>query len=206
MGHEDESCKKICTGKVKSCKTNLACKAGKFCSAIHDLFSRIILSRYLGRFFLAFQDGGRDQGTSKFPLRWLDWNFQEVYLPTLTRSSVNTKSFGRSSTLKNVRTTTTTLSTTKGSEKQKTAQGRTENFVVVVSPAKNVYACAATKITWSIFAKVIGLEAKSTRNVVKMKEEMATYFVSGSDVVLLLLSETESYMGRNFQSYVLSRR
>ena len=25
--------------------------------------------------FLAFLDGGRDQGTSKFPLRWLDWNF-----------------------------------------------------------------------------------------------------------------------------------
>ena len=87
---------------------------------------------------------------------------------------------------------------TKGSEKQNTAQGRTENFVVVVSPTKNVYACAATKIKWSIFAKVIGLEAKSARNVVKMKEEMATYFVSGSDVVLLLLSETESYMGRNF--------
>ena len=75
MGHEDESCNKICTGKVKSCKTNLACIAGVFCSAIHDLFfenNAIPLSWML---FLAFQDGGRDQGTSKFPLRWLDWIF-----------------------------------------------------------------------------------------------------------------------------------
>ena len=63
--------------------------------------------------------------------------------------------------------------------------------------AKNVYACAATKITWSISGKVIGLEAESPRNVVKMKEEMAAFFVSGSDVVLLLLSEIESYLGRN---------
>ena len=68
----------------------------------------------------------------------------------------------------------------------------------MVSTAKNVYACAATKITWSIFGRVVGLEAKSPQNVVKVKEEMATYFVSGSDVVLLLLSETDTYMGRNF--------
>ena len=108
------------------------------------------------------------------------------------------KSFGRSSTFENVRTTTTTLSTTNGREIQNTAQGRTENFVVVVSLAKNVYACAATKITWSLSGKDIGLEAKSPRNVVKMKEEMATCVVSGSDVVLLILSETESYLGRNF--------
>ena len=33
----------------------------------------------------------------------------------------------------------------------------------------------------------IGLEAKSPRNVVKMKEEMAAFFVSGSVVVLLSL-------------------
>ena len=48
------------------------------------------------------------------------------------------------------------------------------------------------------FGKVTGLEVKSPRNVVKMKEEMAAFFVSGSDVVLLLLSEIESYLGRNF--------
>ena len=52
----------------------------------------------------------------------------------------------------------------------------------IISLAKNAYACAATKITWSIFGKVIGLEAKSPRNVVKMKEEMAAFFVCGSVV------------------------
>ena len=57
----------------------------------------------------------------------------------------------------------------------------------IISLAKNVYACAATKITWSISGKVIGLEAKSSRNVVKMKEEMALFFVSGCAVVLLPL-------------------
>ena len=31
----------------------------------------------------------------------------------------------------------------------------------IISLAKNAYACAATKITWSIFGKVIGLEVKS---------------------------------------------
>ena len=50
---------------------------------------------------------------------------------------------------------------------------------------KNTYACASTKITWSISDKVIGLEAKSPRNIVKMKEEMAAFLVSGSVVVLL---------------------
>ena len=52
----------------------------------------------------------------------------------------------------------------------------------IISLAKNVYACAATKITWSISGKVIGLEAKSPRNVVKMKEEMAAFFVCVSVV------------------------
>ena len=52
----------------------------------------------------------------------------------------------------------------------------------ITSLAKNVYACAATKITWSTSGKVIGLEAKSPRNVVKMKEEMAAFLVSGSVV------------------------
>ena len=52
----------------------------------------------------------------------------------------------------------------------------------IISLAKNVYACAAAKITWSISGKVIGLEAKSPRNVVKMKEEMAAFFVCGSVV------------------------
>ena len=47
-----------------------------------------------------------------------------------------------------------------------------------ISEAKNVYACAATKITWSISGKVIGLEAKSPRNIVKMKEKMAGFFLS----------------------------
>ena len=52
--------------------------------------------------------------------------------------------------------------------------------MIEVPLAKNVYAFAATKITWSISGKVIGLfEAKSPRSVVKMKEEMATSFVSG---------------------------
>ena len=52
--------------------------------------------------------------------------------------------------------------------------------MIEVLLAKNVYAFAATKITWSISGKVIGLfEAKSPRSVVKMKEEMATSFVSG---------------------------
>ena len=46
--------------------------------------------------------------------------------------------------------------------------------------------------------KVIGLEAKSPRNIVKMKEEMAGFFVSGSVVVLLPLREIENYFGRNF--------
>ena len=126
----------------------------------------------------------------------IDLSFFIEYYRLLLKETF--KSFGRSSTLENVRTATTTLSTTNGSEIQNTAQGRTENFVVVVSLAKNVYACAATKITWSISGKDIGLEAKSPRNVVKMKEEMATFFVSGTDVVLLLLSETESYLDRNF--------
>ena len=45
-----------------------------------------------------------------------------------------------------------------------------------LSLAKNVSACAATKITWSISGKVIGLEAKCPRNIVKMKEEMAAKF------------------------------
>ena len=45
------------------------------------------------------------------------------------------------------------------------------------SLAKNVYACAATKITWSVSGKV----------KMKMKEEMAAFFVSGSVVVLLPL-------------------
>jgi len=40
-------------------------------------------------------------------------------------------------------------------------------------------------ITWSISGKVIGLEAKSLRNIIKMKEEMAGFFVIGSVVVLL---------------------
>ena len=52
----------------------------------------------------------------------------------------------------------------------------------IISLAKNVYACAATKITWSISGRVIGLEAESPRNVVKMKEEMAAFFVCGSVV------------------------
>ena len=56
-----------------------------------------------------------------------------------------------------------------------------------ISLAKNLYACAATLITWSISGKVIGLEAKSSRNIVKMKEKMAVFFVSGSVVVLLPL-------------------
>ena len=51
-----------------------------------------------------------------------------------------------------------------------------------ISLAKNVYACAAINITWSIFGKVTGLEVKCPRNVVKMKEEMAAIFVSGSVV------------------------
>ena len=46
--------------------------------------------------------------------------------------------------------------------------------------------------------KVIGLEAKSPRNIVKMKEEMAGFFVSGSVVVLLPLWRIENYFGRNF--------
>ena len=58
---------------------------------------------------------------------------------------------------------------------------------MIVSLAKNVYACAATKIKRSISGKVIGLEAKSPRNVVKMKEEMAAFFASGCVVVLLPL-------------------
>ena len=53
-------------------------------------------------------------------------------------------------------------------------------------------------MTWSISGKVIGLEAKSPRNVVNMKEEMAAFFVSGSVVVLLPLWEIENYFGRNF--------
>ena len=44
------------------------------------------------------------------------------------------------------------------------------------SLAKNAYACPAIKITWSISGKVIGLQAKSPRNIVKMKEEMAAFF------------------------------
>ena len=44
------------------------------------------------------------------------------------------------------------------------------------SLAKNAYACPAIKITRSISGKVIGLEAKSPRNIVKMKEEMAAFF------------------------------
>ena len=55
------------------------------------------------------------------------------------------------------------------------------------SLAKNVYACAATKITWSISGKVIGLEPRFPRNIVKMKKEMAAFFVSGSVVVFLPL-------------------
>ena len=55
------------------------------------------------------------------------------------------------------------------------------------SLAKNVYACATTKMTWSISSKVIGLDAKSRRNVVKMKAEMAAFSVSGSVEVLLPL-------------------
>ena len=61
-----------------------------------------------------------------------------------------------------------------------------------ISLAKNVYACATKKITWSISSKVIGLGAKSRRNVVKMKAEMAAFSVSGSVEVLLPLWETES--------------
>ena len=57
-------------------------------------------------------------------------------------------------------------------------------FQPKTSRAKNVYACAAINITWSIFGKVTGLEVKSPRNVVKMKEEMAAIFVSGSVVIL----------------------
>lgn len=61
-----------------------------------------------------------------------------------------------------------------------------------ISLAKNVYARATKKITWSISSKVIGLGAKSRRNVVKMKAEMAAFSVSGSVEVLLPLWETES--------------
>ena len=47
--------------------------------------------------------------------------------------------------------------------------------------------------------KVIGLEAKSPRNIVKMKDEMAgLFFVGGSVIVLLPLREIENYFGRNF--------
>ena len=35
------------------------------------------------------------------------------------------------------------------------------------------------KIKWSISRKVIGLEAKYPRNVVKMKEEMTAFFLNG---------------------------
>ena len=48
---------------------------------------------------------------------------------------------------------------------------------------KNVYACAATKVTLSFSGKLIGLDAKSPRNIVKMKEEMVAFFVRGSVVV-----------------------
>ena len=48
---------------------------------------------------------------------------------------------------------------------------------------KNVYACAATKVTLSFSGKLIGLDAKSPRNIVKIKEEMAAFFVRGSVVV-----------------------
>ena len=54
----------------------------------------------------------------------------------------------------------------------------------IISLAKNVYSCAAPKITWSISGKVIGLEAKSPRNAVKMKEEIAAFL---SEVVLWFL-------------------
>ena len=54
------------------------------------------------------------------------------------------------------------------------------------SLAKNVYACASTKITWSFSGKLIGLGAKCPRYIVKIKEEMAAFFISGSVVVFLL--------------------
>ena len=50
-------------------------------------------------------------------------------------------------------------------------------FLKLSSLTKKVYACAATYITWSISGKVIDLEAKFPRNIVKMKEEMAGFFV-----------------------------
>ena len=59
---------------------------------------------------------------------------------------------------------------------------------------KNVYACTATNITWLISGKVIGLDVKSAQKVVKMKEQMAAFFVSGSVVVLLPLWEIENYL------------
>ena len=59
---------------------------------------------------------------------------------------------------------------------------------------KNVYACTATNITWSISGKVIGLDVKSEQEVVKMKEQMAAFFVSGSVVVLLPLWEIKNYL------------
>ena len=68
----------------------------------------------------------------------------------------------------------------------------------LASLAKNVYACAATKITWSISDKVIGLEAKSPRNIVKMKEEMAAFL---SVVVLWFCSTVRD--GKLFWSKVL---
>ena len=46
------------------------------------------------------------------------------------------------------------------------------------SVAKNVYASAATKITWSISGKVTGLEAKSPRNIVKLDERRNGSFLS----------------------------
>ena len=52
----------------------------------------------------------------------------------------------------------------------------------IISLAKNVYVCAAKKITWPISGKGIDLREKSLGNVVKMKEEMAAFFVCGSVV------------------------
>lgn len=62
-----------------------------------------------------------------------------------------------------------------------------------ISLAKKMSTHASRKkMTWSISSKVIGLDAKSRRNVVKMKAEMAAFSVSGSVEVLLPLWETES--------------
>jgi len=52
------------------------------------------------------------------------------------------------------------------------------NVTSTGSLAKNLRMCRE-KIKWSISGKVIGLEAKSPRNVVKMKEEMTAFFHNG---------------------------